>query len=1319
MLDFVEVREESTKNGYLVYPEFIVCPSKDLMIRGRTFYAVWDEEYGFWSTDERRVQKIIDRITVEHAETISGVPHEIIKRRLLRNFSSNKWSEWSKYTKSLSDNYVELDTKIIFSNMDVKKEDFATRRLPYPIERHETPSWDEIIGTLYDRENREKIEWAIGAIISGRSKYIQKFLVLYGDPGSGKSTILNIIQNMFPGYYALFEAKELVGNGDFSLESLKENPLIAIQHDGDLSRIEDNTKLNSIVSHEELVVNEKFKSKYTMRFKSFLFMATNKAVKITDAKSGIIRRLIDVSPSGKKIPRRNYDILMDEVQYEFGGIAYHCLKVFEELGERYYDSYIPMVMIDETNEFYNFILENLDLFKENDPMTLKVAWKRYKEYCEDALVSYPLPMRVFKSELKTYYREFHDRLEGSYNVFVGFDDSKFITEVRSSQNGLGCVREASEEIDWLDFKDQPSTFDDICKGCLAQYTKDDETPMYAWDNAKSKLSEIDTRKLHYVRVPEHHIVIDFDLKDSNGNKSLEKNKLEAIKWPKTYAEVSKSGSGIHLHYIYNGDVSQLRRLFAPEIEIKVFTGKASLRRKLSVCNGLGIKIISSGLPIKEAKRVVSEEKIKSERGLRELIKRNLRKEIHPNTKPSIDFIYDILEEVYKSGLCYDITDLRPAVQNLAMSSSHQATYCLNMVSKMKFCSDNTSDDIPFDKEGPLIFLDIEIWPNLFLVCFKKAGDGVGIVKLYNPTPEQIEDVIKNKFIGFNNRDYDNHMLYAKTMGYSVQQLFNLSQRIIVEKDRYAKFVEAYNLSYTDVYDYMSAANKMSLKKWEIKLHIHHQECPYPWDEPLPEDKWEEAGGYCGNDVIGTEAVWNATQEDFKAREILAEWAGMTVNDTTNSLTTKLIVGNDPNPQRKFVYTDLSTIYPGYEFNEFGIDKSRYKEGVKIVQGKSIYKGKDPGEGGYAIGYPGVYTNVALLDVESMHPTSIVVLNIFGDEYTLNFSNIKDARLGIKHGDYDAVRKALPKELHKYLDDEDKIEELSTALKTPINSAYGLTSAKFPNKLRDPRNKDNIVAKYGALFMIDLEEAVTNEGYKVVHIKTDSIKIADATPEIIEFVCKFGEKYGFTFEHEATYDRIALMNDAVYVAKHASSEWCMEQYGYIPKKNKKKEDEWTATGTQFQVPMVFKSLFSHEPIDFWDYQEVKSVTTSMYLDFNERLEGEDTHDMRFVGRVGAFMPVKPGFDGGVLLRKQGDKYNAVNGTKAKGSKTEVYRWVETEMAKNLRYGTEELDFRYYQGLIDEAVEDISKYCDFDAFVSDAPIDLHVKDDFPMNDPLPFY
>ncbi|WP_143675482.1 hypothetical protein, partial [Streptomyces sp. JV178] len=93
------------------------------------------------------------------------------------------------------------------------------------------------------------------------------------------------------------------------------------------------------------------------------------------------------------------------------------------------------------------------------------------------------------------------------------------------------------------------------------------------------------------------------------------------------------------------------------------------------------------------------------------------------------------------------------------------------------------------------------------------------------------------------------------------------------------------------------------------------------------------------------------------------------------------------------------------------------------------------------------------------------------------------------GKYEPVEKA-KKALSKPLAD---------AMKLVINSTYGYTAAKFPNPARDPRNKDNIVAKRGALFMVDLLHAVQEQGFTVAHIKTDSIKIPNATPEIIDFV----------------------------------------------------------------------------------------------------------------------------------------------------------------------------------------------------------------------------
>ena len=232
-------------------------------------------------------------------------------------------------------------------------------------------------------------------------------------------------------------------------------------------------------------------------------------------------------------------------------------------------------------------------------------------------------------------------------------------------------------------------------------------------------------------------------------------------------------------------------------------------------------------------------------------------------------------------------------------------------------------------------------------------------------------------------------------------------------------------------------------------------------------------------------------------------------------------------------------------------------------------------------------------------------------------------------------------------------------------------------------------------MIDLKHEVQKRGFTVAHIKTDSIKIPNATPEIIKFVMDYGERHGYTFEHEATYEKMCLVNDAVYIAKYASVEWTEQAYGYVPTKQKKKAGKWDATGKQFAVPYVFKKLFSKEDIEFNDMCETMSVATSLYLDMNENLP-EDEHNYKFVGKVGSFCPIKPGCGGGELLREGKDKYGNVKYYAATGAKG--YRWMESEMVRTLKKESS-IDRSYYDHLADEAVATISKFGDFEWFVSD--------------------
>ncbi len=303
--------------------------------------------------------------------------------------------------------------------------------------------------------------------------------------------------------------------------------------------------------------------------------------------------------------------------------------------------------------------------------------------------------------------------------------------------------------------------------------------------------------------------------------------------------------------------------------------------------------------------MVNNKVVQSEKGLRVQIKRNLNKEIHPATKPSIDFIHKILTDAYESGMVYDVTDMRNAVLAFAANSTNQAEYCIKLVNKMPFKS---ADAAPAAKNetADLVFYDVEVFPNLFLVNWKFAGSAQPVVRMINPTSEDIEGLMKFRLIGFNCRRYDNHILYARLMGYTNEQLYNLSQRIIgsekKSKSNNCFFGEAYNVSYTDVYDFCS--KKQSLKKWEIELGIHHQELGLPWDQPVPESMWQKVAEYCDNDVIATEAVFNARKADFIAREILADVAGMTVNDTTNTLTAKIIFGGNKKPQDQFNYRDM-------------------------------------------------------------------------------------------------------------------------------------------------------------------------------------------------------------------------------------------------------------------------------------------------------------------------------------------------------------------------------------------------------------------------------
>ena len=1389
--------------------DFLAIPTTDFMVRGGVARAFYNEETGFWTTNLFEGFEIMDKYLDQEADKWEAEHGEPLTRHYIRNTRNNVMYDFIKYCKNRPELFRDLNQTLIFADSEVHKDDYATFRLDYALRDGPCPAWDELLTTLYPvPEEMDKTEYLIGSLISGRSKELQKAWVYYGDASTGKSTIMKVIKWLL-GWTVLKESP-LVGTIDvqamgssgeaFKGESLKNDPYVAMQDDAKLDAIDDNTMLNSLISHEEIVVNSKYEKKYSKRFYSTVIIGTNSPVRITDSRSGLTRRIIDIHPGGRRspFPRAKYDELMRTIQHvELGAIAYKCLKKFEKMGIGYYDDYIPVRMMAATNDFYNFIETNYEFFANPDGITLKAAWDKYDKFCEMCNVR-KKPFQALRLELQNYYRYYSadTTVNGVHvrNYFNQFKTEKF------KDMSKPRTFEIIDIPDWLKFKEQESEFDKAYADCPAQLAVEDENgrirPQFRWVNCRTKLKDIDTHELHYVQIPEQHIVMDFDKKNVNGEKDYELNARAAMEWPKTYAELSRSGGGIHLHYLYAGDVKQLADRVSDDIEIKTLLGDQSLRRKLTKCNDLPIARIESGLPLKEKK---GEDTVwsgfENEKHLANVIKNHLRYKSSTHTAECVQLIGKALDSAYEQSkkdpnFNYDLSTYEPIVMTFAQKSDQAEAlskaikndfhfvgfglekelqdygYSMAAVidSAAKHVSKDTDIEWVIDDDGNeyyenLWFIDIESYPNMFCVCALADDPKIPPVQVDGPPPELVSVLTDRPYIGHNCKLYDNHMLYGAMMGESVIELNNRSTRLI-SNDRTARFSNATNMSLCDTLDMMSS--KSSLKAEEIRMRkewrkkhpgetppIRHQEMYLDWTKPVPDDCRQAVMDYCLNDCYATRALFHDLKGDWKARQILAALSGLTVNDSTNSHTTKIIFGNDRNPN--LIYTDLKTGIQRDKFGDIVEDKSgfinKFPE-YDFIDGKNMYLGYDVGFGGRVFATPGVWYDVPTLDIKSMHPHSAIAMNMFNDIPTGIFKGLVDARVCIKEHRFDDAVKLLEGKLAPFLKDQSDADNLAQALKIAINSVYGLTSASFKNPFRDERNVNNICALRGALFMTKLQKEVEARGYTVVHIKTDSIKIAEADPEIIQFCKDFAIPYGYEFDHESTYDRICLVNDAVFIAKYADEDWCMQHYGYIPGKNKKYAGEWTATGKQFQVPYVFKTLFSHEPIDFDDMCETKKVQKGVIcIDRNEGmpddsalekefkklkkkekdeggLSDEDMarknslifdigkcHNYEFVGRIGEFTPILPGHGGGLLVRKTDDGYSAVTGTKG-------YRWLESDYVRE-NHMEDFIDKSYYDDLVNKARAAIDDFYDIGDFLNDnRPLEYYMNPPAYDEDEVPF-
>lgn len=1350
MYDFLRVeRKYNNKLQRNVYsPTYVIKSNiKDLLIRGQKFYAIYNYNTGLWETDDSVATTLIDEQVKEYVDKNESQAfkedpeHSPIIMRLSdqQNHLINQWHSFCERDyRPEWDPKCQLDQKVIFSNTDVKRSDYASKKLSYPLQEQATPYYDKICEKLYLPEEREKWEWYVGCLLAGDQDKIQKMLVFYGEPGTGKSTIIGkvladtVFEGFEMGYVSKFEANNLVGRNEFATDFLEKDPVLVYDDDAEMNMITSKTTLNKIISHEAIRVNAKFEKAFVTRPHCLMIVGSNEPVQMSP-NSGMNRRLIDVRPTGNRLLPEEYDECISNLQYEKSGIAWRCLQVYKKHGPHYYDHYIAEDMLSRTSPFQNFVLENYLALKNG--CSLAAAYKLYTDYAEECNFKNILVRYKFRDTLKLYFRSYDDqKFSGFKYDRIGKEDPDAPKESKDDK------KPKESPSSWIELKSQPSIFDETYKDCLAQYEQDNkEHPLrYAWGNCKTTLKDLDTSKVHYVMGPKNLIFLDFDKRGPNGEKDLEENLRVASKFPRTYAEVSKSGGGVHLFYIYTGgDPDKLSRILEDNVEVKVPKGGTSIRRKLTLCNDLPIAEISSGLPFKEEKvnAMVDWEGFENEQALRKFIAKCILKKHHGYTRPEVNFIYKALEEAYQKGFTYDVRDLQNDIFGFASNSTNSAQYCMELVSRMHFCSKDINEKENIEtaeyKTAPIIFLDCEIAPSarqalnagtklyddcpedtpaLFLIEWKYQGDD-DVKVMCNPTAREVEKLFRYRIIAHNGINYDSNMLYAAAQGYTPEELYNLSKKLTdknKEVQNRAKFSQARHLFYADTYEYPT--EKIGLKKWEIKLEIDHQEWDRDWTQPVPKDQWDKFEGYCKNDVISLEAVFNATHNDFVAKEMLVDLVpGSSMIDSTNSISTRFVKGDADHLE--LVYTDFTTgkqYGDGVPFNMPIISKEEYDKigddwtGVTPINNNqfpgyhlvdigdpkgphNFFRGIDIGRGGYVYSNPGMYGRCVTKDSASHHPSSIEQLNLFGKQ-TKRYSDLKKARYAIKHKDFDSVRNMFDGKLAKYFTGSEEqlksnAKAVSTAFKLILNAFYGMTSSPHDYfEAKDPRNINNIVALRGAMVLKIIQDEVEARGFKVVHVKTDSIKIANPTDEILDYVVKRGHDYGYTFETEHTWNRLCLIDDAQFIGLHDYDD-------------PDSPFTWDATGKKFQVPYIYKSLFTHEPIAFQDMCETFTVNAgALHLVFDE---GTDKEVDKYIGRVGQFTPVLTG-KGAHLYRVNDGKRYAASGSTNKETK-ERYDWLESkEVFNNHLEGI--INKSFYISKCNDAIDTLNKFGNYDQFVT---------------------
>lgn len=416
----------------------------------------------------------------------------------------------------------------------------------------------------------------------------------------------------------------------------------------------------------------------------------------------------------------------------------------------------------------------------------------------------------------------------------------------------------------------------------------------------------------------------------------------------------------------------------------------------------------------------------------------------------------------------------------------------------------------------LLFYDIEVFKYNSMIVFKNIEKK--LVRVFHNNFKMLADFIKGKtLVGFNNHYYDDKILVYMVENKPQALIKELNDKII--KGENVRFINKHNFNTLDTFQQIDVS-KPSLKKIQGNMGrmILESSVPFDLDRPLNEKEIEQTVYYCSSDVDSTIDIYKEREKSyFQPKQSLFEMLGKPAAAKWNTTTMSAnLLLEKPLPKWASVRIpqDFWLLVPA-DVREmwieaatiFGVDPK-----IKTVTIEDFNCNIQFGFGGLHGAHKHIKKakKVKLLDVKSMYPHIVILLNILG-EATAKYKEILDRRLAIKHID----------------------EILSEALKLILNSVYGQLGSKY-STLYNPMGLLSVCI-YGQIALYDLCKRIAPFA-TIVNINTDGVAFVPEDDGYIEAYKEWEKEFQLELE-EKNFDLFVQKDVNNYVAVKGEKMIC--------------------------------------------------------------------------------------------------------------------------------------------------------------------------------------